>query len=283
MMYVINSQNVKERFSYKKIFRAAKRAGAPRHLARIISEEIRKEAYPGISTAEIASRIERFLNKENPQTAIRFSLRSGIRKLGPTGFPFEKFIGEMLEKTGYEVALNQFVDGHCCSDYEIDLLAHKGNTLYVGECKYRNDLGGRVHIDEVLANYARFLDISNQSLREKSYPKNLKLKSLLITNAKFTVKAIEYAHCVGVELLGWGYPEKNGLEAVIERRKLYPITILPSLTTFLAGFFAKDGKMLVEDVLSTNIAELARRTKLSESKLQPIYNEAKLLMENENA
>ncbi|MFH0791725.1 MAG: hypothetical protein V1905_00725 [bacterium] len=252
-------------------------------MARIIAEEIRKDVYPGISTTEIASRIERFLNKENPQTAMRFNLRSGIRRLGPTGFPFEKFIGEIMEKSGYEVAMNQFVGGHCCTDYEIDFLAQKDNVLFVGECKYRNDIGGRVHIDDALANYARFLDISTRALKEKSYPKDLKIKSLLVTNAKFTDKTIDYARCVGVELLGWGYPEKNSLEAVIERRKLYPITILPSLNSFLAGFFAKDGKMLVHDVLSTNITELARKTRTPEKKLQLLYDEAELLLKDEKA
>ena len=209
---------------------------------------------------------------------MRFNLKSGIRKLGPTGFPFEKYIGEILEKSGYDVKINQTISGQCCTDYEIDFIAQKENVLFVGECKYRNDIGGRVHIDDALANYARFLDISSEALSKNAFPKSMKIKSLLVTNAKFTDKAIDYARCVGVELLGWGYPARNSLETVIERRKLYPITVLPSLNSFLAGFFAKEGKMLAQDILEADIAKLAKKTHLPENKIRQLVNEAKLLI-----
>ena len=59
------------------------------------------------------------------------------------------------------------------------------------ECKYRNLRKGKVHSRDALANYARFLDI-----QKGSFFKNKKMKSILVTNTKFTTKVIKYSKCV---------------------------------------------------------------------------------------
>src|SRR4030042_7195837 len=226
-IYVTNSLGEKEPFSFKKVYRAARRVGAPRGLAKEIAENIKKEIYPGITTIEIFRRVKRRLNQILPEAAIRFNLKRGMRKLGPTGFPFEKYIGEIFEKNGFKVQINQNIPGICCV-YEIDFLAKKEDVFYIGECKYRNLAGGRVNLDIALANYARFIDIKQGKFFTKVF-KKVKIKSLLVTNNKFTSEAVKYSRCVGVELLGWNYPKSQGLEYLIEKQKLYPITVLPSL------------------------------------------------------
>jgi hypothetical protein len=199
-----------------------------------------------------------------------------MKKLGPTGFPFEKYIREIFTRNGFKVKINQYIPGLCCI-YEIDFLARKDDLLYVGECKYRNLIQGMVHLETALANYARFLDIKNGKFFNKLSDK-IKIKSLIVTNAKFTKEAIEYSDCVGVHLLGWKHPKGKGLEYLIDRQGLYHITILPSLKPYLSDILASKGILLVEDILRINIKKFIRITKIKERDLERLVGEAKTLL-----
>ncbi len=275
---VIKANGDKQPLSLKKVYRAARRAGASRSLAEKTAQIIGKEAYSGITTSEIYQKVREILKQQEPAAALRFNLKEAIRKLGPTGFPFEKFVAELFSSYGWQTQTNQFLNGLCVSDYEIDFLATKGDLLYIGECKYRNLAGGRVHIDETLSNYARFLDIAGRIYEKREFPKKIKIKSLLVTNARFTSKSIQYANCVGIDLLGWKYPAKKGLETLIEEKKLYPLTALPSLKPFLASYFIKQGKTLVQDILSIETGKTGLKTNFPETKLKELKREAEIIL-----
>ena len=268
--YVIKFNGEEEPFSTEKIYQSALRVGASLKLAEEISRKIEKQSYSGIKTSEIFNQVKKALHQEIPHSALRFNLKKAIRKLGPTGFPFEKYIGEILLSQGYQVKINQNIPGFCC-EYEIDFTAQKDSFIYIGECKYRNLFDGKVHSKDALANYARFLDIS-----KGSFFKNSKLKSLLVTNTKFTSRAIAYSQCVGVDLLGWKYPRDKGLEYLIEGQKLYPITILPDLNKYLAEVFVANGIMLVKDLLDKD--RIVKLTNLPEKKLNLLLKQAQLLL-----
>jgi len=272
-LYIINSNKERESFSAEKVYRSARRVGASKELAKKVAKTIEKEVYPGITTLEIFKRVKKLLQQETPKAALKFNLKKGMKKLGPTGFPFEKYVGAIFSRNGFEVKLNQHISGFCCR-YEIDFVAKKGSLLYIGECKYHNLPGGRVHSDTALANYACFLDIKKGKLDRK----NLKIKSLLVTNTKFTTKSIKHSNCVGVELLGWNYPRNRGLEYLIDSQKLYPITILPSLNSYLAGIFASKKIILAQDILRINVAKFARETKISEHDLKRLVRETEILL-----
>lgn len=288
-LYIINSNGERKPFSPKKVYRSARRAGASKELAQKIAKTIGKEVYPGITTLEIFKRVKKLLQQETPKAALRFNLKEGMKKLGPTGFPFEKYIEAIFSRNDFEVKLNQHISGFCCK-YEIDFVAKKDNILYIGECKYRNLPGAKVHSNSTLINYARFLDIQavdasrllviakQLSEKGKFNYKNLKIKSLLITNTKFTTKAIKYSNCVGVKLLGWNYPRNKGLEYLIDNQKLYPITILPSLSRYLAGIFASKKVMLAQDILRIDVTKFAKKTKISEKHLKRLAKEAEILL-----
>ena len=276
-LYVINSKGEKEIFSSKKVYRSARRVGASQFFAKKIAKIIEKEAFPGIKTSEIFRKVKRLLAKETPRFALKFSLKTAMRRLGPTGFLFEKYIGEIFSKRGFKVKLNQNIPGLCCR-YEIDFLARKNNLLYIGECKYRNLPGGLVHSDTALANYARFLDIKKGTFFDKKANKNLKIKSLLVTNAKLTNKAVKYSKCVGVELLGWNYPKNKGLERLIDTQRLYPITIFPSLKHYFADIFVEKRIILAQDLLKIDVKRFARETKIPVKYLEALAKEAKILL-----
>jgi len=155
IIYVVNWAGEKEPFSWQKVFNSARRVGADENLAREIAQTIEKEAYPGIKTREIFARVLEILNQRNPPLATIFNLKEALRRLGPTGFPFEKYVGRILEEEGFKVKLNQTVNGFC-THYEIDFLAEKEEVLYIGECKYHQLPGVKVDLTVALANYARF-------------------------------------------------------------------------------------------------------------------------------
>lgn len=266
-IYVINLRGEKEPFSFKKVYQSARNCGASKEMAFEIASQIEKEIFPGIKTSQIFDRIFELLLTKSPQSAIKFNLKKAIEDLGPTGFPFEKFIARIFESEGFEVKLNQTIPGFCV-DYEIDFTAKKGNVIYIGECKFRQEVGGRVELKHALANYARFLDIQ----KGKYLNGNFVYKSLLVTNAKFTSRVIQYSRCVGVELLGWKFPPHEGLEKLIEKNQLYPITILPSVHPSLAKTLILNKIILVKDVFSKKFEELDFKEK------EKVKKEAEILL-----
>ncbi|MCD6233287.1 hypothetical protein J7J81_02840 [bacterium] len=277
-IYIINSRGEKEPFSLKKVRRSARRVGASRELAKEIAGVLQKEAYPGIRSSEIFRRIKQILHRETPGAALRFNLKKAMRKLGPTGFPFEKYIGEIFKYNGFEVKLNPYIPGFCCRSYELDLLARKDNLLYVGECKYHHLPQERVDLGVALANYARFLDIKKGAFLKRESFRGLQVRSILVTNTKFTAKAMKYCRCNGVEVLGWNCPRNKGLEHLIDSQKLYPITILPSLKGYLQEIFVARKMMLAKDILKINPFYLAQKTGVSETKLEQLIKEANTLL-----
>ncbi len=140
---------------------------------------------------------------QNPQSGMKYSLKESMRKLGPTGYWFEKYMSKLLEIYGYKTKINQIIDGKC-TDFEIDvlLLSEKYKELIFGECKYHNQTGTRVNISVILENYSSFLDLKDGKLAIDFLEKGYTSKRLIVTNTKFSSKAIAFANCYGVSLLG---------------------------------------------------------------------------------
>lgn len=287
--YIINQRGERELFSFQKVYRAAKAAGAPHQLAKEIARQIECRAVDGIKTADIFKEVRALLEQETPVAALRFSLKEAMRKLGPTGFHFEKYVACIFEKAGYEVKLNQFISGKCIKDYEIDFVATPSSPfpsrtgtvrvgVKIGECKYHNQAGRKVDLEVALANYARFLDIQQGRLLNQRRLGGLEVKSIIVTNTKFSSKAKKYSKCMGVELLGWREPPSRGLEYLIDTYQLYPITILPSLTRYLAERFAGKNLMLVKDIAGVEIDALSRHLGVAKTQLSRVTKEAETLL-----
>jgi len=277
---VINSRGEEEPFSVQKVYKSARRVGASKQLAEEIANIVAREGFSGIKTSDIFKKVKEMLGGRNSQSALRFSLKQAMKKLGPTGFLFEKYIGEVLKNNGFDVKINQYLPGHCIPSFEIDFLAQKENLVYVGECKYRNFSGERIHSNTALANYARFLDILNGSYFKTKKYSGLKIKTMLATNTKFTRRSRDYSECMNVELLGWRYPQDRGLEYFIESQKLYPITILPSLNNKLKEIFVLEKMMLAKDVLEIDSQKFVQKFKIPLESLNRLIKESKILLEN---
>jgi hypothetical protein len=275
-VYIINKLGEKELFSKTKVFNSARRVGASKKLAEEISTTIRKEIYLEMTTNEIFNRVEEILEKEYPKGGIRFRLKEAMMSLGPSGFPFEKYVGGVLEELGFKISLNQYIKGSCVT-HEVDVLAKEKKYCLLGECKYHTVPGGRVDLKIGLHHYARYLDIQLGEYFKKEL-KNLKPRPIIITNSKFTTKLLKYAECVGLDLLGWKHPSGTGLEYIIETEKFYPITILPSFKDGLLEAFSQQGLMLAQDLLSIDPEKDYKKFGISKRKISNLKKEAEILL-----
>lgn len=217
----------KESFDPQKLQGSLKRAGASPKLISKVEESILPYLTDGITTKEIYKRAFQFLRKFQRSTAARYSLKKAIMELGPSGYPFEHFVGELLRHLGYEIEVGQMVQGQCIK-HEVDVVAHNDHQQFMVECKYYNSQGKYCNVRVPLYIHSRFNDIEK---RWRSTP-GLEKRSFhgwIFTNTRFTGDAMDYGRCVGLRMVSWDYPKKEGLKDLIEKTGLFPITVLTHL------------------------------------------------------
>lgn len=216
------------RFSPEKLRHSLKRAGASEILANKIIAQVLPGLYPGISTRKIYRTAFKLLRENSRSLAARYHLKSAIMELGPSGFPFEKFIAEVLRNQGFNVQVGVIVEGKCIN-HEIDVIAEKEQHLYMVECKYHNQHGTVNNVKIPLYIQARFEDVKASWIKLPGHEAKLH-QGWVVTNTRFTDDAIKYAACAGLKLIGWNYPKKGNLQDLIEKQGLYPLTCLTTLT-----------------------------------------------------
>lgn len=233
-----------EPFSIRKLRLSLTRANASNAAIDSIIEQLTPKLYQGISTKKIYSEAFRLLRTHSKPHAARYYLKRGIMELGPSGFPFEKFIAKLFEKQGYSTQVGQIVQGHCVS-HELDVIAKKPNEIVLVECKYRNSAGMPVDVKTPLYINSRFEDVLANGTFKSSTDK---VQGWIATNSKFTSDAITYAKCKELQLISWDYPEPNSLRETIDKLGLYPLTCLTSLTRQEKQWLLDREYVLVKDV-----------------------------------
>jgi len=145
-------------FSYEKLQRSLKRSGASESETARIVEEINKNLFEGISTKSIYKMAFKLLKEQSNHLAAKYHLKGAIMELGPSGFPFEKYIGEILRYQGYKTRVGEIVQGKCVS-HEIDVIAELDGQHFMIECKYHNQPGTFSDVKIPLYIQARFKDV----------------------------------------------------------------------------------------------------------------------------
>lgn len=215
-------------FSGEKLMQSLLRSGADRQLAEQVAAEVTARLYKGISTKKIYRWAFNMLKERSKHLAAKYKLKRGIMELGPSGYPFEKFIGEILRYQGYRVSLGQIVKGHCVS-HEIDVIAEKEAQHFMVECKYRNLPGTVCDVKIPLYIQARFKDVEAAWLKLPGHGTKFH-QGWVVTNTRFTGDAIQYGTCAGLRLIGWDYPNGGSLRSQIDDLGLYPVTCLTTLS-----------------------------------------------------
>ncbi|MGE7774982.1 restriction endonuclease [Chitinophaga sp. NPDC101104] len=243
IQYVRKSDGGLAAFSEKKLRRSLTRSGATDETADGIIASLRPRLYPGISTREIYDQAFGMLKDRMRPAAARYHLKRAILELGPSGFPFEQFIGELFRRRGYNVQTNQFVTGHCVR-HEVDVMATTAGEKNFIECKY-HQAGIKCDVKVALYVHARFQDIARSF--EKTSPGNL--HGWLITNSRFSSDALQYSNCVGLQLLSWDHPSGKSLRDIIDQEQLYPVTCLTTLSHYEKSRLLHLGVVLCSDLL----------------------------------
>ncbi len=215
-------------FQVKKLAFSLKKAGAAALTIQQIVSSISSILYEGISTKEIYKKAFMLLRKYSRPTAARYKLKKAIMELGPTGYPFENFIGKILEYEGFKTEVGVVMQGHCVT-HEVDVTALKENEHYLVECKFHTDQGATCNVKIPLYIQSRFKDLETQWLKRKDHSTKFH-KGWVYTNTRFTTDAIQYGECAGLGLVSWDYPPHNNLKSRIDSSGLHPITCLTSLT-----------------------------------------------------
>ncbi|NER09101.1 ATP cone domain-containing protein [Muriicola jejuensis] len=228
-IHIVKSSGESVPFSSIRLADSLRTSGADETTVDQILQKVEEELFPGISTEEIYNRAYAMLRRKRPIYASKYKLKKAIYELGPTGFPFEKFISTLLQYSGYKTRVGQVVSGGCIS-HEIDVLASKNGKTFLIECKFHGEEGRNCNVKVPLYIHSRFKDVQAADNGDKAgfiRPD----EGWVVTNTRFTQEAVAYGKCAGLYLLSWDFPEGDGLRNRIDRLALYPITV----STLLSG------------------------------------------------
>ena len=218
-----------EEFSQHKLTKSLELSKVPDHLIKEISSEVERSLGGEITSHLIHQKTREILEKRGfYDLSFDYDLRRAVMRLGPSGYPFEKFVGKILAMKGYDTKINQIIKGRCIN-HEIDIVAHLGEGHFLIECKFHSFPGTKTDVQVALYTYARFIDI-REELEKDPVHQNENYQIWLITNTKVSKDSIDYSQCKGMKLLSWTYPTDENLKTMIMETKLLPVTSLTSLT-----------------------------------------------------
>lgn len=217
-----------EEFNIEKLINSLRRSKADESVVLKIAKEVQSRLKEGMTTKQIYQMAFKMLKGKSRVSASRYKLKKAIMELGPSGFPFEKFAGAILNNEGFRTKVGVMVHGNCVQ-HEVDVVAEKDNNHYMIECKFHSDQGRFCNVKIPLYIQSRFLDVERQWKKRKGHETKFH-QGWVFTNTRFTTDAIQYAECVGLRLLSWDYPKENSLKQRIDRSGLHPLTSLNTIT-----------------------------------------------------
>ena len=238
-----------------------------------------------ITTRMIYDRAFQLLRRMTVGNAARYKLKKAMMELGPTGHPFEHFVGQIYKILGCEVEVGQVLDGLSVT-HEMDVIATRevlsirdlssgsenGGKNELGlrpeqiiatpedinkylklapqtivaasasadknfprrhqhlvECKFYISTGKNANVQVPLYVRSRINDIVYLRLGQPEYS-GYSFSGGIVTNTRFTEDAIAFGESAGLKLLSWDYPRGAGLREIIDREKIFPVTVLTRLT-----------------------------------------------------
>ena len=239
---VTKATGEREPFSTEKLTRSLLAAGAESDLAKRVVARVVAALEPDTPTRRIYRDAFRILHREVDHVAARYSLKQAILRLGPTGYPFERLWGAVLEAEGYAVSYDQILRGRCVR-HEVDVVARRDGRVTGFECKYHSRKGRNSDIKVALYVGGRAHDLREGPEQMDGYG--------LVTNTRLTSDAIDYGRCFGLRLVDWAHPTGNGLKDLVERHGLHPVSCLTSIRKEAKVSLLAGGVILCRDLVDT--------------------------------
>lgn len=252
-------------FSASKLKESLTRSGAPSNIIDKIANEIenwlKQESArlhrdtggdAGIPSKAIYKRAFAMLRKETVSNAARYKLKNAMMEMGPTGYPFEYFTGEIYRLMGYDVEVGKVLDGRCVS-HEVDVVATKGKQQRFVECKYYSSTGKNANVQVPLYIRSRVDDIIAKRSSQRQYD-GFTFSGGIVTNTRFTADAEAYGLCAGLHLLSWDFPKGESIKDIIDRERIFPITSLTQLTAANKNALMEKGIVICRQLLGNKSA-----------------------------
>ncbi len=273
-IHITKASGQKVSFSEQKLRASLERSGATESQIDSVVGEVDDFLYDGINTKKIYRKAYEVLRKRSKGNAARYKLKKAIMELGPSGYPFEKFIGAILDQQGFQTRVGVTVPGRCVQ-HEIDVLADKNGKLVMVECKFHNRPGVKCDVKVPLYIHSRFRDVT-MGRTENAETRYSEYEGWIVTNTRFTDDAIRYGTCSGLVMIGWDYPASGSLKERISLTGLHPVTCLSTLNN-------KEKKLLLGHgvVLCRNIeynVNLLRGEGVPEGRITKVIDECNELM-----
>lgn len=226
-IFITKADGTHEKFDVAKLENSLLKAGTPSKMAHEIIGHVLTELSDGMTTKEIYRHAFEMLHRDEHPVALKYSLKRAVLELGPSGFPFEKYVAEIFRNRGFITETNKIVKGFC-TEHEIDVVAWNDQKLIMVEAKFHNDQSMKSDLKVILYVKARFDDLRKMTFR---YGRERQLdEAWLVTNTKFSKTAIEYGSCQGgIVMIGWNFPPKGNLHDMLLEAKLHPLTCLTTL------------------------------------------------------
>jgi len=263
----------KVKFSLQKLRASLRHSGADDITIEQVINKVKDELYQGISTKEIYNRVFALLKKKKSHFASKYKLKKAIYELGPTGFPFERFVSTILHYSGYKTEVSKIIQGQCIK-HEVDVIAHKKNETTIIECKFHSEQGNNCNAKVPLYINSRYQDLKTHWNANKKNGTKL-TQGWVVTNTRFTKDALQYGKCVDLYLLSWDYPIGNALKNRIDRLSLYPITVSTLLTAKEKEYLLQRNIILCRELVDESF--YLDYLNISEIRKEKIINELKLL------
>ncbi len=246
---IIKASGEREPWDTRKLERSLRAARASDELVREIVQHIEKDVRDGMRTSDIYEHAFALLKNYNRPVAAEYSLKKVIMQLGPSGFPFERFVAKILEAQGYTTEVGVMVQG-ACVEHEVDVFATKTGERILVEAKFHNSVEVKSDVKVALYVHARFLDIAKRYDADREEERT-HTRPWLITNTSFTSQAIQYGRCAGLALTGWNYPKGHTLQDLVQRTQTHPVTCLTTLSDKQKSALLSEGVVLCHDVVAT--------------------------------
>lgn len=273
-LYVIKASGDRVLFDQDKLIRSLDKAGAGQDIIAEVLTGLEDQLHDDITTRKIYRLAYKLLNKLSEIGAGRYKLKEAIFELGPSGYPFEIFVGELLKNQGYKVEVGIIVQGKCVK-HEVDVIAENEHNHFIVECKFHSSPNKKSNVVVPLYIHSRFRDIIATMNNLPGY--NTKLhQSWLVTNTRFTTDAIDYGTCSGMNMISWDYPHDSSLSNRVSMSGIRPITSLSCLKK------AEKQKLLAMGIVTCNVL-LEHRNDLielgfSEKKVNNVFTQAENLI-----
>ncbi|MCK5846643.1 MAG: restriction endonuclease [Bacteroidales bacterium] len=270
---IVKNSGELEIFDELKLRSSMMRSGANSSTIDKVINELEFYLHDGISSHKVYKKAYSILGRISMKDAGKYRLKKAILELGPTGYPFEQFMGAILKTQGYSVKVGVLIDGKCVT-HEVDVVAENDDKIIVVECKYHRTSSTKSDVKVPLYIRSRFNDIYDKWSQDGTLG-NKKYEAWVVTNTRFTSDAERYGKCSGLILKSWNYPYNSSLKDMIDAAGLHPITSLRTLSR-------KDKKSLLDQgvVLCREISkEVLLKSNIKRNKIDKVIEEAKILTE----